>query len=127
MSYYREQETGDAIENFAKWAGDKPQIMQSIKFDQVKIDHRDRRMTDSVTRVGCDAQLAALTDDKLHRLSEKQRTALLFHHGERWIEKQKAAACECSVKTYRQRVSNAHVKFWGGKLTLHDHETRANA
>ena len=126
MSYFREQDTGDELENWAKWAGDAPQILQSIKFDDQRIEWRDKRLSDSVTRVGCDAQRAYITETRLHALDEKEGRALRLHHLERWLEKQKARECGCQVNAFRNRVRDAHIKFWGGSINLSDPQTRAS-
>ncbi len=127
MNYFKQQETANEIENWVKWAGDKPAILQSIKFDDAKLDLKDARLSDPVTRVGCDAQRAGRTDGRLRSLPELMRYSLVIEYTQLWTQKQKAAMCKVSVPTYCKKLADAHLLFWGQVLQTHRPESRANA
>ena len=127
MDYYRQQETGDEIENWLKWPGDKRSIMRTINWNHAMGAKADARLSDSTTQQTWDSQRAGNTNDRLNKLCQENRTALIIEYASCLEQKYKAEKCGIALNTYIKRVRDAHLLFWDQMTQTNAPKSRASA
>lgn len=109
MAYYREEETRNLIENFARWAGDGEGIRCAMSTLGVLLSELMRKPGPLIPTLGIEA---GRTGEALEAMEPKHARALVLYHADGRVADSKARELGVSRRTFYSLVEYAHPLFW---------------